>query len=123
MNTLSTHLLIELNDCSSELLDDLNGIRTALIETTKIMGVTIVGETFHRFSPYGVTGVLAIAESHICVHTWPEHNYAAVDIFTCGNSGSAQEGAQYLISQFESQDPKIKVIERGLTPNSSTVIH
>ena len=58
MNTLSTHLLIELNDCSSELLDDLNGIRTALIETTKIMGVTIVGETFHRFSPYGVTGVL-----------------------------------------------------------------
>ena len=123
MNTLSTHLLIELNDCSSELLDDLNGIRTALIETTKIMGVTIVGETFHRFSPYGVTGVLAIAESHICVHTWPEHNYAALDIITCGNSGSAQEGAQYLISQFESQDPKIKVIERGLTPNSSAVIH
>jgi len=123
LNTLSTHLLIELNDCSSELLDDLNGIRTALIETTKIMGVTIVGETFHRFSPYGVTGVLAIAESHICVHTWPEHNYAAVDIFTCGNGGSAQKGAQYLISQFESKDPKIKVIERGLAPNSSVITH
>ena len=87
------------------------------------MGVTIVGETFHRFAPHGVTGVLAIAESHICVHTWPEHNYAAVDIFTCGNSGSAQKGAQYLIGQFKSNDPQVKVIERGLTANASVIAH
>ena len=123
MNTLSTHLLIELKGCDNSLLNDLNGVREVLIETTKIMGVTIVGETFHRFSPHGITGVLAIAESHICIHTWPEHNYAAVDIFTCGINGNAQKGADYLVRQFQSQEPQIKVIERGLTTNPPITVH
>ena len=123
LNTLSTHLLIELRNCDKRLLNDLNGVREVLIETSKIMGVTIVGETFHRFSPHGITGVLAIAESHICIHTWPEHNYAAVDIFTCGVNGNAQKGADYLVNQFQSQEPQIKVIERGLTTNPSITVH
>lgn len=46
-------------------------------------GGTIVRSVFHQFSPWGVTGVVVITESHVTVHTWPEHGYAAVDVFSC----------------------------------------
>ena len=85
MEVLGCHLLLELKDCNSELLNDLSYIRKAMIETAQDVGATIVGESFHHFSPQGVTGILAIAESHISIHTWPEINYAAVDIFVCGS--------------------------------------
>jgi S-adenosylmethionine decarboxylase proenzyme len=49
-------------------------------------GAVILGDSFHRFSPQGVSGVVVIAESHLSVHTWPEYGYAAVDVFTCGTT-------------------------------------
>ena len=82
MEVLGCHLLLELRDCNSTLLNDLSYIRQAMIETAKEVGATIVGESFHHFSPQGVTGILAIAESHISIHTWPEYGYAAADIFS-----------------------------------------
>lgn len=47
---------------------------------------TIVSSTFHTFNPHGVSGVVVIAESHLAIHTWPEYGYAAVDVFTCGET-------------------------------------
>ena len=67
MEVLGCHLLLELKDCNSELLNDLSYIRQAMIETAQDVGATIVGESFHHFSPQGVTGILAIAESHISI--------------------------------------------------------
>ena len=46
----------------------------------------MIGATFHAFQPQGVSGVVVISESHFAVHAWPEHDYAAVDIFTCGDT-------------------------------------
>ena len=57
-----------------------------MVAAAQIMDAQIIGESFHRFNPQGVTGVLAIAESHLSIHTWPELDYAAADIFTCGSS-------------------------------------
>ena len=86
MNGLGLHLLLELNECNPKLLNDVDFIREALLSTAQEVGATVVGEAFHRFSPQGVTGILAIAESHISIHTWPEFAYAAADIFACGSS-------------------------------------
>ena len=72
MNALGTHLLLELKSCNPELLDDLPYLRKALMEAAEETGATIIGDSFHQFSPQGVTGVVAIAESHLCIHTWPE---------------------------------------------------
>ena len=47
---------------------------------------TIINVSFHHFSPYGVSGVVVIQESHLAIHTWPEYGYAAIDIFTCGDT-------------------------------------
>ena len=78
------------------------------------VGATVVGESFHRFSPQGVTGILAIAESHISIHTWPEYGYAAADIFTCGPTFSPMDAASRLAEQLECRDPDFREIERGL---------
>ena len=114
MNVLCRHLLLELRECNSVLLNDLDYIRETIIKAAEAVGATIVGESFHRFEPQGVTGVLAIAESHISVHTWPEYGYAAADIFTCSSSIEPTDAAQLLIDSFESKNPEITEIQRGI---------
>ncbi len=114
MEVLGSHLLLELKDCNPKLLNDLSYIRKAMIETAQDVGATIVGESFHHFSPQGVTGILAIAESHISIHTWPEYGYAAADIFSCGTSFRPREAATKLAEALESRNPEIQEIQRGL---------
>ena len=72
MNGLGLHLLLELKECNPKLLNDLDYVRQSILLAAHEVGAQIVGESFHRFSPQGVTGILAIAESHISIHTWPE---------------------------------------------------
>jgi S-adenosylmethionine decarboxylase proenzyme len=60
-------------------------LKELLLEAVRRGGGTIVTDVFHTFSPHGVSGVIVIAESHVAIHTWPEHGYAAVDIFSCGS--------------------------------------
>ena len=114
MEVLGSHLLLELKDCNPELLNDLSFVRRAMIKAARDVGATIVGESFHRFSPQGVTGILAIAESHISIHTWPEYGYAAADIFSCGTSLRTREAANKLVEALECRNPEIREIERGL---------
>jgi S-adenosylmethionine decarboxylase proenzyme len=115
LNGLGIHLLLELNACNPKLLNDVVFIREALISTAREVGATVVGESFHRFSPQGVTGILAIAESHISIHTWPEFAYAAADIFACGSSFRPKEAAEILIGKLECQEPDIIEFQRGMT--------
>ena len=114
MEVLGSHLLLELKDCNPDLLNDLSFLRRSMIETAQDVGATIVGESFHHFSPQGVTGILAIAESHISIHTWPEYGYAAADIFSCGTSFRPIEAANKLAEALECRKPEIKEIKRGL---------
>ena len=114
MTVLGFHVLLELRDCNPTLLNDLNYIRQAMLTAAHDVGATVVGESFHRFSPQGVTGILAIVESHISIHTWPEYGYAAADIFSCGSSFLPREAANRLAEQLESGDVEFREIERGL---------
>ena len=82
MNALGRHLLLELFDCDTDAINNVEGVKGALIEAAKRAQATIVDVVFHEFNPFGVSGVVVIAESHLSIHTWPEYRYAAVDIFT-----------------------------------------
>ena len=67
----------------------------------------------HRFGKnQGISGVAVLAESHISVHTWPERNYMAFDIFMCGDT-SPELAAEFLVKKFNPQRKKIKTIKRG----------
>ena len=119
LESLGTHILLDLRECNSQRLDDLEFIQTTLIESARLAQATIVGHTFHKFSPQGATGVVAIAESHICIHTWPEYDYAAVDIFTCGETVDPQFIAKYISESLESKDPHIRQLSRGFSTSTT----
>lgn len=114
MNVLGRHLLVELQDCNRENLNDLNFLKDATIAAAVNCGAVVLGDSFHRFSPQGVSGVVVIAESHLSIHTWPEYGYAAVDIFTCGDNVEPEKAAETLIEKLESQNPSITEIQRGV---------
>ena len=113
MDALGTHLLLDLKECNAELLDDLDYIREVVLAAAREAGATVVGETFHKFRPIGVTGIVAIAESHISIHTWPEHSYAAADIFTCGESLLPLRAADLIVARLECADSSITGMRRG----------
>lgn len=113
---LGTQLLIEMRDCLTNKLDDLEWVRGVLVEAARRAQATIVDIVFHKFNPAGISGVIVIAESHIAIHTWPEHRYAAVDIFSCGKKLKGSEAASYIIGQFRSASPSVVEVERGLFP-------
>ncbi|OGO04944.1 MAG: S-adenosylmethionine decarboxylase proenzyme [Chloroflexi bacterium RBG_13_54_8] len=114
MNALGNHLLLELKDCNREVLNDLSFLQNALVSAAEEAGATVLAKYFHQFSPQGVSGAIIIAESHLSLHTWPEHGYAAVDIFTCGNTVNAEAAADLLIEKLQSKDPAVMEIKRGL---------
>ena len=114
MNALGIHLILELQECRPDLLDDLDYVQQTLLEAAESTGATIIGNTFHKFSPQGVTGVVAIAESHVCIHTWPEYGYAAADIFTCGEGFSPHEAAAIISEKFACKNLSIQQLTRGM---------
>jgi len=115
---LGRHLLLELKICNEGVLDDLNFLKDCLNEAAIQCGATVVGESFYHFSPYGVSGVVNIAESHIAVHTWPEHGYAAVDVFTCGNNVDPEKAAKFIIEKLGAQSHSMIELRRGIMEDS-----
>ena len=113
MNALGKHLLLELKDCDKEVLNDISFLKSVLLAAAGEAGATVLGESFHRFNPHGVSGVVIISESHLCIHTWPEHGYAAADIFTCGDSVQPQKAAEILISKLGSKNHSVLEVQRG----------
>ena len=81
---LGRQMTVEFYDCSAEILADVRRMEEVFLEAAKVSGAHVVNSNFHSFAPQGVSGVLVISESHFAVHAWPEHDYAAVDLFTCG---------------------------------------
>ncbi|MFC2021913.1 adenosylmethionine decarboxylase [Chloroflexota bacterium] len=114
MNALGKHLLLELKDCDKEVLNDLSFLKGILTGAANEAGATVLGESFHQFDPQGVSGVVIIAESHLFIHTWPEFGYAAVDIFTCGNSVQPEKAVQKLIRELGAKNHSILEIQRGI---------
>ncbi len=114
MNALGRHLLIELKNCNREVLNDVDYLRNCLCETAEQIGATVVNEAFHQFSPHGVSGVVVVAESHLCIHTWPEHGYAAIDVFTCGDAIEPKQSVKLFIEKLGSTDSSFVELERGV---------
>ncbi|MCJ7605181.1 MAG: adenosylmethionine decarboxylase [Dehalococcoidales bacterium] len=114
MNALGRHLLIEMYDCDQEVLNDLSSVREIMLKAAVDCGAVVMGDSFHRFSPQGVSGVVIIAESHLSVHTWPEYGYAAADIFTCGTTVDPQIAAEVLVEGLGCKNPSLTEIQRGI---------
>ena len=93
---LGRHITVELTGCDAKIIADSDAVKKALLGAAEASGAHIVESSFHYFSPQGVSGFVIISESHYSIHTWPEFDYAAVDVFTCGETISPLTGIEYL---------------------------
>jgi spermidine synthase len=115
LNSLGRHVLAEFSGCSPEALNDLALVESAMVTAAKVAGATVLQSAFHHFSPFGVSGVVVIEESHLAIHTWPEYRYAAVDLFTCGESVDPWISFDRLKRAFEATNHSALEIHRGST--------
>jgi S-adenosylmethionine decarboxylase proenzyme len=123
MYALLDLVLIDLYECDPERLLDAEKIRECLIGAANLMGAEVVGQSFHTFKPWGVSGTVTIAESHLAVHTWPEYNFAAVTFETCGQRMDHRKAYRYLIEFFGSKSPKITLQKRGFMDSTEREIY
>jgi S-adenosylmethionine decarboxylase proenzyme len=106
-------VLIDLYDCDPNRLDDLDLIRQGMVKAAEIMGATVKGHSFHAFEPWGISGTVIIAESHLGVHTWPEYEFAGVTFETCGQRLHHKKAYNFLIQLFLAKKHNITFLRRG----------
>lgn len=116
MSPLGHQLLLDLAGIARHRLDDLDRLRTALVEAASSAGATVVEERFHRFEPHGISGVVILAESHLAIHTWPELGTAAVDVFTCGDKNLTDRVADRVEAALQPATSDRRSFERGARP-------
>ena len=115
-------MLLELFDCDLSAINNLEAVKGALIEAAKRAQATIVDVVFHEFNPFGISGVVVIAESHLSIHTWPEYRYAAVDIFSCGDVLQPEVAANYLVETFGAERTSVVDVQRGTFMNAGAPV-
>ena len=113
MSALGNHILVEFSGCEPEIMNGVSSIENAMVEAAEKAGATVINSTFHHFSPYGVSGVVVIQESHLAIHTWPEYGYAAVDLFTCGDQVDPWISFDSLKEAFKAQNYSAIEMKRG----------
>ncbi len=116
-NYLGRHFIAEFYKCNPDTINDSIEVERILTEAAGLAGATVIKPFFHTFSPQGVSGIVVIAESHFAIHTWPEHRYAAVDLFSCSDF-SFREALAYIKERFQSDEYSINAINRGLMDES-----
>jgi S-adenosylmethionine decarboxylase len=108
---LAKHIILDLYDCDFDLINSVEFVKSVLTKAVEISECKILNKYFHKFSPQGVTGIICVCESHFSIHTWPEHNYVAIDIFCCKEN--TKKSIEYLCEKFKSKNKSIKTVNRG----------
>jgi S-adenosylmethionine decarboxylase len=114
MKEQGTHICIDLVGCSELLLNDSAFIETLINKAIKESGFTLVEKIkLHKFDPQGVTGYALLSCSHIAIHTWPEYNYASVDVFACDKKEKVVKATDILLDGLKPKKFKKYVTTRG----------
>lgn len=112
MEHLGRHWLVEMYGCRNLKRCETDGL-DAMRQAAELAGATIVGYSGHNFEPEGFSAVILVAESHLSIHTWPEQDYAAIDIFTCGESIHPEPALAFLRGYLGARDCECQEIRRG----------
>ncbi|HEY9610106.1 adenosylmethionine decarboxylase [Allocoleopsis sp.] len=112
MKQVGTHLVVDAWGAPEDLLNDPEGIRRAIMDAIEAGEATLIDLCVHQFSPHGVTATATLAESHIAIHTWPEHGYFAADLFFCGR-GKPAEAMKLLETALKAKEVRTREIPRG----------
>ncbi len=111
VKTLGWHWFLDLSQCGS-IPTAPKELEAILCESARIAGATIVESCFHSFSPFGLSGVVVIAESHLAIHTWPEHHAVCIDLFSCTESLDVTKAFSFLESVFQAEGADVRCEKR-----------
>jgi S-adenosylmethionine decarboxylase len=111
---MGIHIIAELRGVEPRKISKVEEIRSILDKSIAKSGLHVISLTFHQFHPQGVSGVYLLGESHLSVHTWPEHGYVALDIFTCGDEDSAFRAFESIIEELQPTNVEKQVIRRDI---------
>jgi S-adenosylmethionine decarboxylase len=111
MKAIGRHIILEMWGCRN--LNSVETAERALREMVEALSVNLLDLRVYPFSPVGVTGIAIVSESHLVIHTWPEHGYAAVDVFTCGAPRDPQDAVAVLKQHFAPERIGVMEINRG----------
>lgn len=110
---LGYQALVDLSDCERGLLDDDKAIENATRKVAALLGAKIIRVLTHKFTPQGVTCLAVISASHIAIHTWPEHRFVSIDIFSCSSPIDTARLVQTLSELFNAGDARLSTVMRG----------
>ncbi len=99
--SLGVHIILEFFGCDPNTLTKRDYVERVMLEAAQRANTHQIGTFFHQFKPHGVSGVIVIEESHITIHTWPEHGYAAIDFFYCSDDVNPDRAIETLIEAFK----------------------
>ena len=111
--TLGLHILADLYGVEGDLIDRVEDVQNLLETAVKVADLTKISSHYFQFQPHGATGVVLLAESHLSIHTWPEHGLATVDVFTCGDPQKAHRAMDYIINFLKPERVEKQVHHRG----------
>lgn len=116
MDTMGRHVIAELWGCNINKLNDLKFVEKMMVDAALESGAEIREVAFHKFAPMGVSGVVIISESHLTIHSFPEHGYASIDVYTCGDRIDPNVAAEYITKQLDATTREAIQVPRGMGP-------
>ena len=108
---MGKHLLLEVYGVDFNLLNDVNSLEHVMVSGINRAKMTILNTFSHCFLPQGCTIVIALSESHVSCHTWPENGCIAIDVYTCG-PGNPKLIALEILKYLNSDDYNLRYIDR-----------
>ena len=115
MKALGTHIVCELSGCDPTALSDVDGVHAMMVAAARAANATILQSSFHRFEPQGVSGTVILAESHLSIHTYPEHGIATLNLYCC-RPRARLEGFRWhaeLMEALGARSVDVRVVDRG----------
>ena len=116
MDTMGRHVIAELWGCDTDKLNDMKYIERLFVDAALEAGAEVREVAFHKFAPHGVSGVVIISESHLTIHSFPEHGYASIDVYTCGDRIDPNVASNYISNALCATKTEIVEIPRGMGP-------
>ena len=110
---MGLHIIAEFLGVKTEKIARKRQMKQIVERVVKKSGLNVIRSVYHQFEPHGVTCVYLLKESHLAIHTWPEVNYAAIDIFTCDRGQKAEKTLKLLKKELQPQKVKVRTL-RGL---------
>lgn len=116
MDTMGRHVIAELWGCDVEKLNNIKFIEQLFVDAALEAGAEVREVAFHKFAPHGVSGVVIISESHLTIHSFPEHGYASIDVYTCGDRIDPKVASNYISKALSAKTTEVVEVPRGLGP-------